>query len=432
MKKAVSMFLVAIVFVMAIPVMAVEAEEAVKEIPTSTSGVFQYKADGGKAAIVGYTDKSVETLSIPNTIDGNSVIAIGSFGFSGCTSLTTLTIPKGVEEIGSHGFYGCSSLTTLTIEAGLTTIGIGAFSGCDKLTNVNIPESVSKIGENAFLDCPKLTIYCKKDSTAYQYATQNKIPVVLYGTNTSKSQLTLNRNTVTYNGKPQDVAVRSEYGVGAVTAVYYNGSKTVPKNAGTYELTVDVGEGMVYKASSKLSLGKFTIKKADISKASLPVIVAKEWTGKQQKPSVAEFQFLGVNHKTKNHATISYGSNKNIGKGTVTLTGKGNFSGKKTLRFEIIPKKNKLGTIAVGKKQMTVKWGTPDQGQKLTKHVLRYRVKGTSKWTSKTYNASQTSAIITKLTAKSQYEMQMRSYKSVSGTKYYSAWSNVKISKGIK
>ena len=78
--------------------------------------------------------------------------------------------------------------------------------------------------------------------------------------------------SATYDGGVHPVTVSplaSVTGMGAVTAVYYNGSTAEPTAAGTYEITIDVDDGANYAAATGLSLGAFTINLG----ASLPPVI---------------------------------------------------------------------------------------------------------------------------------------------------------------
>ncbi len=87
----------------------------------------------------------------------NSVTSIGSSAFSGCSGLTSVTIPNSVTSIGSYAFSSCSGLTSVTIPNSVTSIGYRVFSGCSGLTSVTIPNSVTSIEEGAFSGCSGLT-----------------------------------------------------------------------------------------------------------------------------------------------------------------------------------------------------------------------------------------------------------------------------------
>lgn len=52
---------------------------------------------------------------------------------------------KGVTSIGDSAFSGCESLTNITIPDGVTSIQDRAFSVCKSLTNIKIPEDVINI-----------------------------------------------------------------------------------------------------------------------------------------------------------------------------------------------------------------------------------------------------------------------------------------------
>ena len=65
-------------------------------------------------------------------------------------------IPDSVTSISNGAFWGCSSLTSVTIPDSVTSIGEEAFAECTGLTSIVIPEGVKEIKENPFLMCYSL------------------------------------------------------------------------------------------------------------------------------------------------------------------------------------------------------------------------------------------------------------------------------------
>ncbi len=121
----------------------------------TTADGFVYDDDGTTVTITGYTG-SGGVITIPSTINGEPVTAIGNSAFYGCSSLTSLTIPNSVTSLGTNAFQSCTGLTDVTIPGSITSIGYYVFAGCSNLTNLTIPGSVTTIGAAAFQSCSSL------------------------------------------------------------------------------------------------------------------------------------------------------------------------------------------------------------------------------------------------------------------------------------
>ncbi len=102
---------------------------------------------------------TLTSVTIPN-----SVTLIGSSAFKGCSSLASITIPDSVTKIRSSAFYGCSLLTSIKIPDGVTYIDSNAFCDCSSLTSITIPNRVTSIGASAFEGCSSLTSITIPDS----------------------------------------------------------------------------------------------------------------------------------------------------------------------------------------------------------------------------------------------------------------------------
>ena len=78
---------------------------------------------------------------------------IGDGTFSGCTSLTSITIPNSVTSIGGGAFSGCTSLTSITLPNSVTSINEGVFQNCKNLENVYCyAEKIPSTQKDAFKD----------------------------------------------------------------------------------------------------------------------------------------------------------------------------------------------------------------------------------------------------------------------------------------
>ncbi len=127
------------------------------EVPSSgaetTSGDFTYELiDEGMVEITDYSG-SATNLTIPETLDGNTVLSIGDYAFNFQDQLTQVTIPDTVMYIGESAFSDCG-LTSVTIPDSVIEIGSYAFRFCDNLTEITIPDTVLVIGQGILDSTP--------------------------------------------------------------------------------------------------------------------------------------------------------------------------------------------------------------------------------------------------------------------------------------
>lgn len=79
----------------------------------------------------------------------NNLVYLGDRAFQCCENLQAITVPNGITVLNGYTFDRCG-LKSVTLPSGLREIGAVDFSGCKQLTKITIPSTVSVIGENAF------------------------------------------------------------------------------------------------------------------------------------------------------------------------------------------------------------------------------------------------------------------------------------------
>lgn len=106
-----------------------------------------------------------------DSIIPNGVSSISDVAFSGCLSVSQISLPDGIISIGERSFYGCSSLTSITIPDSVTSIGSNAFYNCRLLTSINFKGTTDewKAIEKSFTwdgNSDKYTVYCTDGTVA--------------------------------------------------------------------------------------------------------------------------------------------------------------------------------------------------------------------------------------------------------------------------
>lgn len=123
--------------------------------------------------------RSFNLLQFPHIYLSNSVKTIPKRCFWGNEKLEQLILPSNLKIIREQAFAGCTKLNYIKIPNKVKSILKSAFEDCKNLTKLYLPASVTTIEKDVFKNCKQLTIYCEKNSYAYNYAKKNKIKTKL-------------------------------------------------------------------------------------------------------------------------------------------------------------------------------------------------------------------------------------------------------------
>lgn len=95
--------------------------------------------------------------AIRSIVVNSGVTHIGSNAFSGCTNLTSVSLPAGMQQIGDNAFFGCTALKQIVWPASVTVIGASAFAGCTELVSISAGRALTALKASCLSGCASLT-----------------------------------------------------------------------------------------------------------------------------------------------------------------------------------------------------------------------------------------------------------------------------------
>ncbi len=340
---------------------------------------------------------SVGPIDIPN-----SVMRIGSYAFKKCGGLASITIPASVSQIDGWAFDECTFLTSVTVERGQPAyLGTSAFYyDSNRPATLYVPSgcanAYSKSSWNRYFQNIE-EIQTQKDLSSSDITIDPIGAVIFNGSNQYPDVIVKDGNTILTNGIDYTVSYMNNINAGtamvtitgmgnytgsknatftinpknasnltinSISAVTYNGSAQTPTvtvkdgsttltngtdytvaysnntNAGTATVTI-TGKGNY--TSTKTAT--FTINPRSASNLTISSISAVTYNGSAQTPTFtvkdgSTTLTIGADY------TVSYSNNTSAGTATVTITGKGNYTGTKNANFTINPKNASNLTIS--------------------------------------------------------------------------------------
>ena len=387
--------------------------------------------------------------------------------FSGCSSLSSVSIPKAVTYIGDEAFKNCSSLKTISIPKAVTYIGNEAFLGCSSLSVISIPEGVTFIADSAFGGCSSLKeivvdqknqTYASKNGIVYKDKTTlfccpagktGKIAV-------SKGVTSINSyafrgcsglTSVIIPGSVMSIGYCTFYDCSGLTSVTIPGSVT---SIAQYAFGYSDGANGVKKMPNFIIYGTsgseaeryakdngFTFRSSGGDSSQGDKITCKKTVYKVAygaKPfkinasSKSKMAFTSSKPKVaavgKNTGKVTI---KNTGVATVTIkAGKAS----KKVAIKVSPKKPSVKSAkAVKGRKLAVNWA---KDKRASGYQVQVSTDKKFKKGVKSKKLSKTSYTFTKLKTGKTYYVRVRSYKKSGKETLYSAWSKGKQGGKIK
>ena len=177
---------------------------------------------------------------------------------------------------------------------------------------------------------------------------------------------------------------------------------------------------------------------AVVESADIPALSTKSISSASVSLSIATYSFDGkvktpsVTVKLGSTAlrngidyVVSYRNNKNVGKATVVITGKGLYAGTITRTFVINPAKQEIQKLTAKSKGFYIDYAAKGHA---TGYEIQYATNSSFSRAKKTVITSNKTdkVTISKLSGNKKYYVRVRTYTTVNGIKYYGAWSAVK------
>ncbi len=339
---------------------------------------------------------------------------------SGNGTITWSSSDTSVATVSSGTITGVSAGTaTITVSAAATdnynkttkTIKVTVKPAAPKISSVSNTTSGVKITWGKVTGATGYYVYRATSSGG----TYTKIATISSG------------STVSYTNKTSGT-----YAVSSGKTYYYK----VYAYAAAGKSSASSAKSIRYLTAGKVSSltntsTGITVKWSKVTGASGYYVYRKTGSGSYTKiktiTSGSTVSYTDTAVKSKNGTTYTYAVKAYYKSGSTTYTS--SYTGKKTVRLTAVSLSSVKNSSS---KKMTVKWA---KNSKATGYQIQYSTSSSFASGNKTVTvtgASSVSKVISSLTKGKTYYVRIRAYKTVDGTKYYSAWSSkksVKISK---
>ena len=359
--------------------------------------------------------------------NGNSIVLNSEYhGYINRKNNTVTSPAKDVIEAlmkpyGKKADLNCSS--SVTIVAGQSkNIGASSSTSGAVLTYKSTTPYICTVDKNGNVTALKTgTGYVTVTASANGYNSVSKdVKIVVSKKSLNNGLLTLSETSYVYDGTYKKPAATVTFeGKVLQEGKDYTISYRNNLNVGVATV-IATGMGDYTGYTSK----NFTITKRAMAGGTVSVASSVSFTGSNITPSVT-VKVAGRTLTNGTDYTVSYSNNKNVGKATVKITGKGNYSGSLSAKFDIVPAKQQIQKLETRYKGFYIDWS---QKGSATGYDVEYSVNANmSGAVSKHLTANKPDTLtVSGLSGDKTYYVRVRSYTNVNGKVYYGAWSDIK------
>ncbi len=302
----------------------------------------------------------------------------------------------------------------------LPVLGAATYSPTRRLSSIRLPQRWSWVDASIVPvhgNSGYRAKYIPVESAVYKTVIV-RVPVPVNRKNITKGMVTVSKKRA-YTG----ASIKNNFTVKDQSKKLQSGkdfrvSYKNNKNPGTAKITF-TGMGN-YAGSVKAT---YKIVKRSLKSVTCRYKKAKYYTGKKRKPGLS-LKNGSVKLKKNRDYTVEYKKNKEIGRASLIVRGKGNYRGKRTLHFSIVPRKASIRKTVRKKKgfQLTLSSKKESRG---------YYIQVSS---TRSFKGGQTQAYVTPddhfgirgLQKGSTWYVRVRSYVVKKGKTYSSAYSKIK------
>lgn len=248
-----------------------------------------------------------------------------------------------------------------------------------------------------------------------------KVPGTVY------LEYVINENCYATASKPDVFMTNDKLASTAVIKVNIGNCQTHDYKNIVTEATPD-NDGTIIKQCTVCNDRQFV---QTIAKPAVYTAAKSIYNGKVLKPSITITDSNGKKLSGSSYQIIYKNPGKNVGTYQVQINFRGNYTGSKTINYQILPKGCSLKSVKAKKKSFTANWkklSTKMASKRISGYQIQYSEKPNfSKAKMKNVSGyKKTSLTVKKLKAKRKYYVRIRTMLKTGGKTYYSNWSTAK------